>query len=173
MADEPSLLHFQRELTERLSNARAHPGALGHVGFESANQPLLLPLADVRAIVMATEFARVPLSDLSFRGLINFQGELVGVVDPAGWLRQTSSISEIGAKSAIIVLHKKFGLNAGLLVGRLVGLRDCQKWGRSGVGEAPQWVHSELLDEQGVRWRVLNVQVLLESLRAREFVPVA
>jgi twitching motility protein PilI len=173
MADEPSLLNFQRELMERLSNARVHPGGLGHAGFESANQPFLLALADVRAIVMAADFTRIPLADASFRGLINFQGELVGVIDPAALLRQSLLASEVGAKSAVIILHKKFGLNAGLLAGRMAGLRDCQKWGQSPLNGAPQWVTSELIDEQGVRWRVVDPAALLEAIEAREFVPAA
>jgi hypothetical protein len=33
-------------------------------------------------------------------------------------------------------------------------------------------VASELVDEQGVRWRVLELTLFLEALRARELVPV-
>ena len=173
MSDEPTLLQFQRELMDRLSSARAQGGAVGYLGFESANQPLLLQLSDVRAIVMATEFARIPLSDPSFRGLINFQGELVGVLDPARLVKPIAGNGESSERSGVIVLHRKFGLNAGLLAGRLVGLRDGQKWTRASLSGAPPWVASELVDEQGVRWRVLELTLFLEALRARELVPVA
>ena len=173
MADEPGLLHFQHELMTRLGNARAQPGGLGHAGFECAKQLFLLSLVDVRAIVMATDFARVPQAESTFPGLINFQGELVGVIDPAPLLRQASVISEAGGKGAVVILHKKFGLNVGLLTGRMVGLRDCQKWGSSPLDEAPEWVTSELVDEQGVHWRVIDPAAVLETMQAREFVPEA
>ncbi|QJE00602.1 chemotaxis protein CheW [Massilia forsythiae] len=130
------LRRYQEQLLERVQAARTGSGARTHqLGVEIGGAAYLLDLAEAGEIVPVPVLSPVPLTRPWYLGLASIRGNLVGVVDLAGFFAErdadgapaapaAAAAAPIPASARIVTLAPGLGLPCGLLATRVAGLRQ-------------------------------------------------
>ncbi len=141
------------------------------VGFFVGQQELLVPLQDVAEILDPVECTRIPGVRPWFKGLANIRGNLLPVVDFYHFLHG-ESLPQTG--STRIVVFKDEGVNAGIIVSNVVGMRHFRLDERveksSTLDESLKDYVAYAFQQSGETWDVFDFKNLAESER---FVQVA
>jgi twitching motility protein PilI len=103
------------------------------VGFFVGQQELLAPLNDVVEILDPIECTKIPSVKPWFKGLANIRGNLMPVVDFHQFLHGESLPQ---TSSTRVVVFRDEGVNAGIVVSNVVGMRHFQMDERSERSES-------------------------------------
>ncbi|RJG07794.1 chemotaxis protein CheW [Noviherbaspirillum cavernae] len=125
----------------------------------------LLNLQDAGEIVSVGAITKVPLTQEWFLGLTNIRGNLVCVIDFANF--QGLSPTQIDKESRIIAFSPSLSFNTGLLVSRVMGLRNVAEMERQSAsdGDAAPWSAHRYLDRDSHVWTELNLSVIVQDPR--------
>lgn len=144
------------KLQSLASSDTASPSKLG---VQIGSQFWLVNLSDISEALPIPKLTSVPLSQPWFCGVANFRGNLYGIVDFSHFLGDVPT--QFGLDCRLLLVHQKFSVNCGIVVNRMLGLRNPEKMQRMEIaGEAPPWVAAEYQDETGQRWQELNMPIL-------------
>lgn len=114
---------FQNRLVDRMQAARGGVDArAGQLGVLIGETRWLIDLQQAGEIVAVGSITGVPLTQPWFLGLTNIRGSLIAVVDHAYF--QTGVPTVIDKQSRIIAFAPGLSFNGGLLVSRVLGLRN-------------------------------------------------
>ncbi|WP_153115900.1 chemotaxis protein CheW [Rhodocyclus tenuis] len=159
MARKISLREFQEHLATRLGGGGSERAA-SLLGFQSGNERWLANLSDSGEIVSLPPLTPAPLTQPWFAGLANVRGVLYAVSDFSAFLG--GEATPRNAQSRLLLVGARHGVNAALLVNRLLGLRNVDALTPApAAGDAPAWAGEEFTDNEGQRWRRLDVARLL------------
>ena len=169
MARRTSLRDFQESLSRRLAGAGAHDALRSRLVVESGSHLWLLNLPDAGEVMPVPWLTRVPMTRRWYNGLVNVRGTLHGMVDLADFcgLGVTPRTSE----SVFLLCGQRHGVNAGLMVRRVAGLRNAQDFEPvPDVRPDQPWIAKVLRDHEGREFREINVAALV---RTPEFLDIA
>jgi twitching motility protein PilI len=159
MAKKISLREFQTHLAARLAGA-SNQTAAGLLGIQAGAEYWLLNLSDSGEIVPLTPLTNVPLTKPWFAGIANIRGNLYAVADFSGF--QGKDATPHNASSRLLLIGTRHGSNAALLVTRMLGLRNIEALTPEPPdADAPAWASEAYSDNEGRRWKKLNVRELL------------
>ena len=155
MATKISLRQFQQDLAQRLSSAKTAPVSAARLGVQCGASYWLIALDDAGEIVPVPELLPVPLTKPWYLGVANIRGGLFSVVDFAAFAGGEPAVR--GSESRLVLAGPRFGINAALLVTRMLGLRnarDMQRANEASAGETsgaaawagPVWLEGAALD---------------------------
>lgn len=166
-----NLQTYQQDILARLKRV-AEGGqtvAISRLGVSIAGRNHLVALADVSEVVPVPEITKIPLTKPWFMGVANVRGNLAAVSDLANFLGEASS--PVSSESRVLLANTRFGINAGLLVDRLIGLRDVNvmKLKSTTKSEAP-WQLNVYEDDNGQEWQEIDIGLLIGE---KEFLQVA
>jgi twitching motility protein PilI len=163
MAKRGSLREFQAHLATRLAGA-GERNAAGLLGIQAGADYWLLSLADSGEIIPLTPLASVPLTKHWFVGIANIRGNLYSVADFSAF--QGKEATPQNASSRLLLIGTRHGNNAALLVTRMLGLRNMEALTPVAADpNAPAWAREAYTDNEGRRWKMLNVRELLADDR--------
>jgi twitching motility protein PilI len=157
MAKRFSLREFQQNVLNRIqvqtSGSEANP--IATLGVQIGGQNWLVQMSDIAEVLPLPTLTPVPLAKPWFLGVANVRGKLYGITD----LSAFSGVGETphGQSNRVLLLAEKYAFNAGLLVPRVIGLRDSSTWKQMVLG-----VETCLSDEKGQVWRTLDIPELLQ-----------
>ncbi len=158
-----SLRQFQTELALRLSSAKAQPAVATRLGVQCASGYWLIDLADAGEIVPVPEILPVPLTKPWYVGVANIRGSLYSVVDFSSFTGAEAVAR--GQENRLILVGARFGINASLLVTRMLGLRNPREFtpqSEPADGAAAPWSGAYLRDGDARLWHELKLQQLVE-----------
>lgn len=159
MAKKISLREFQEHLAARLAGASSQRAA-SLLGIQAGADYWLLNLSDSGEIVPLTPLAPVPLTKSWFAGIANIRGNLYAVADFSAF--QGKEATPQNASSRLLLIGTRHGNNAALLVTRMLGLRNIEALtAASADPDAPLWAGEAYTDNEGRRWKMLDVGELL------------
>ena len=176
MSKRLNLREFQQNLIDKLQVTDSSGTRVSTLGVQIAGRNWLVDMMDIGEVLPLPPLTVVPFTKLWFRGVANVRGNLYGVIDMAtyehsgaafrlstsgdpGQATSTGSGQASGdASNRVLLVADRHAFNAALLVDRVLGLRDVQKWRQSEVDG-----QIEYHDEQGTVWRKLDVPGLLEQ----------
>lgn len=159
MAKKISLREFQEHLAARLVGAGGQTAA-GLLGVQSGNDYWLVNLADSGEIVPLTPLTPVPLTRPWFAGIANIRGNLYSVADFSAFRGHEPTPQNAGSR--LLLIGTRYGTNAALLVSRMLGLRNIEAFTPAPVAaDAPAWAREAYTDNEGRRWKKLDVRELL------------
>jgi twitching motility protein PilI len=159
MAARLSLRDYQRDLAERLRNAEAGRSA-SMLGVQVDDESWLVDLKEAAEVIPVPAITPVPLTRPWFKGLANIRGNLYSVVDfPAFLQRKPVTLVE---QSRLLLLGERFRLSVALLVDRSLGLRNPAQLTLREGAEAGSWSRAEYTDDEGRRWKELDVSQLAQ-----------
>ena len=146
---------YQQQLLERMQAARTSGGArLQQLGVMIGDERFLVDLTQTGEIVPLAPICTVPLTQPWYLGLSNIRGNLVGVIDYARYLDAGESPAVAGSR--VLTFAAGLGFNCGLLVTRVLGLR--QAAGMEAAGD-------RLRDTDGNEWTALDLAELTRDPR--------
>lgn len=158
MAKRFSLREFQQSVLNRIQ-VQTSGGVTSKaqvLGVQIGGQHWLVEMSDVAEVLPLPALTHVPLAKPWFLGVANVRGKLYGITDISAFNGMGETMR--GQSNRILLLADKYAFNAGLLVPRVIGLRDNSAWPRSRVaGEL------RLTDDKGQLWRTLDIPALLQS----------
>jgi twitching motility protein PilI len=162
---------YQQDILARLksladSNQAASSSRLGVKvgGFNG-----LVSLMDISEALPVPEVIKVPLTHSWFMGMANVRGNLYALTDLAHFLG--NEVRPVTQDSRILLVHPRFGVNAGLLVDQLIGLRNIEEMQVQKPAQDKQdWQLEHYRDAGGQDWIELNLAVLLGQ---KEFLQIA
>ena len=166
-----NLQTYQQDILARLKmvSEGGQTVAISRLGVSIAGRNHLVALADVSEVLPVPEITKIPLTKPWFIGVANVRGNLAAVSDLASFLGEVSST--VSSESRVLLAHTRFGINAGLLVDRLIGLRDVKamQLKRSANSEKP-WQLNVYQDDNGQEWQEIDIGLLISE---KEFLQVA
>ena len=156
MSNRINLRQFQQQLTDRMQ-AKGQAGELAStLGIQIGGDLWLVEMDDISEVLAIPPITSVPFTKPWYCGVANVRGNLYSVVDLAAFMGHDEVLRD--GRSRVLLVAQKFSLNAGLLVNRVLGLRNIRTWRRSEGGGRVQYQ-----DQQGQIWRQLNVPGLLKQ----------
>ena len=159
MAKKGSLRDFQAHLARRLAGA-SEQSAAGLLGIQSGADFWLLNLSDSGEIIPLTPLTTVPLTKNWFVGIANIRGNLYAVADFSAF--QGKEATPQNTSSRLLLIGTRHGNNAALLVTRMLGLRNVDDLTPiSADPDSPPWASDVYTDNEGRRWKKLDVRQLL------------
>ncbi len=154
---------YQRELIERTHEARAaHGQQRSRLAIQAGNEKFLIDLTQVSEVMSLSGMTAVPLTKAWFMGLTQCRGNLVGVVDLAGFLGKAV---DVPVKSdRLLIFAGDLALHCAIRVTRVLGLIDisamtCQPLQAS----APDWASRHYIDDDGCGWTELDLASLAQA----------
>ena len=156
MSKRLNLREFQQNLINQLQAKDLSVERVSTLGVQIANRNWLVEMADIDEIMPLPKLATVPFAKPWFRGVANVRGNLYGVVDMMAY--EQSGVATGNSENRAMLVASRFEFNVALLVDRVLGLRDARTWQQTDVGG-----QVEYHDEQGITWRKLNIESLLEQ----------
>lgn len=166
MANRQSLKDLQERLAQRLTAAKTEAATASWLAVEAGGRRFLLPLVQSGEIFPWSAVQAVPYTKVWYLGVSSLRGGLHGVIDLArlvGGEGAASVASErITSESRLVSFHQALGINAVLLIDRLLGLRNPANFSTlAQVPEgAPAYFSRSLIDMQGQTWQELDLQGL-------------
>jgi twitching motility protein PilI len=162
MARHSGLREFQENLARRLANASAHDTLRSRLAVEAGNAYWLLRLPDAGEVMPIPWLCRVPLTRRWYNGLVNVRGSLLGMVDLADFCGQ--GVTPRTADSAFLACGPRYGLNVGLLVNKVVGLRNADEFKPvAQVQPKRPWIAAVVSDHEGREYQEINMASLLRD----------
>lgn len=157
---------FQLSLLARMEAADIASFRARRLAVLIGTQTCLIELAEAGEIVPLASLpamTHVPLTQPWYLGLVSIRGNLVGVADLAGF--SGAALQPVDQANRIIVFSPLLSSNCGLLVSRVLGLRDV-----SSMREIPSdaWqetslpgIHRRYRDDEEVEWLEISLASLL------------
>jgi twitching motility protein PilI len=156
------LREFQAQLVERMQAVRS--GAQAHVsqlGVMIGQTRWLLNLQEAGEIVSVGAITKVPLTQDWFLGLTNIRGNLISVIDFANF--QGLPPTPIDKESRIVAFAPALSFNSGLLVSRVIGLRNMADMEPQSEAGAAPWSVQRYLDRDSQVWTELNLSLVIQD----------
>lgn len=155
------LREFQEYLATRLTSAARGEISSALLGLQSGSDYWLVQLDEAGEVLPMPPLFSVPLTHSWFAGMANIRGNLYSVIDFAAFRGEEPTPRTSHAR--LVLLGAKFGINAAILVHRMLGLRPQDTFSESDESDGQPWVAGVLQDAEGRRWRRLDVPALLED----------
>lgn len=160
------LREFQTQLVERMQAvASGAVGQASQLGVMIGQTRWLLKLEEAGEIVSVGAITKVPLTQDWFLGLTNIRGNLISVIDFAHFCGMPQT--PIDKESRIVAFAPSLAFNSGLLVSRVMGLRnvaDMEPHAGSGMDETP-WSARHYLDRESQFWTELDLSLIVQDPR--------
>ena len=157
MSKRFNLREFQQGVLDRLQAQVAGGGSRAStLGVQVGNEFWLVDMSDISEVMSPPPMTKVPLTKLWYCGVANVRGNLYSIVDLG--LYNGSAAIPLEGQSRVLLVGQKFAFNAGLLVSRVLGLRNATDWQSS-----EQDGEVRLHDVDGQMWRKLEMVQLLQQ----------
>lgn len=156
MSKRFNLREFQKNLSERLQAKNLSGGQATTLGVQIGGEYWLVEMSDISEVLPVPAMVPVPLTKRWYCGLANVRGNLYSIIDLPVFMELNEELRE--GYNRVLLVAQRFEVNAGLLVNRVLGLRNIGAWRQSEVNGKIQYE-----DEKGQVWRKLNVPDLVEQ----------
>lgn len=156
---------FQMELVERMRVARSGLDTRANqLGVMAGDRRYLLNLHDTGEIVTLNPLTEVPLTQDWFLGLMNVRGNLISVVDLARF--HGLAPTKTDSASRIVCLSPSLMPNGGLLVSRVIGLRnvgEMEVQAETAEEGEPLWFGRRYIDGDAQQWTELKLSTIIQD----------
>ena len=167
MARRTGLREFQLAVAERLRTASTQAAAASKLGFQVGRDNWFVSLRQVSEVIPVPPSVGVPLTHSWFRGVANVRGNLYSMVDFSAF--QGGDPIPAGMERRVILVSERLVGGAGLLVSRMLGLRNPEQFSAAAKpATAPAWVSGAFTDSGGTRWLELDLPALVREQRFLE-----
>lgn len=156
MSKRFNLREFQQQVLDRLQSHETGKTGISTLGVQVGQHLCLVDMADISEILPPPAMTTVPLTKPWYCGIANVRGNLYSVIDLNAYPDQPPTAR--GAGNRVLLLAQRFAFNTGLLVSRVLGLRNTEGWQRSEEGGIIRY-----RDSSGQVWHMLDIQQLLQQ----------
>lgn len=156
MSKRFNLREFQQQVLDRLHAQTTGAAQTSTLGIKVGETYWLVNMADISEVLPLPGLTPVPLTKPWYCGVANVRGTLYSLVDLGVFLNNEAPQRD--AQNRVLLLGQRFAFNTGLLVSRVLGLRNTQDWQRNEI-------NGELLlqDSSGQVWHTLDIEQLIQK----------
>jgi len=168
MGRRTGLREFQLSVAERLRTAAASRTAISSkLGFQVGGENWFVALHQVSEVIPVPSSVPVPLTHSWFRGVANVRGNLYSIIDFSAFQGGDPTASSMERR--VILVSDRLVAGAGLLVSRMLGLRNPEQFNVAPrPPAAAPWVGGVFTDAGGTRWLELDLPALVREQRFLE-----
>ncbi len=156
MARRFSLREFQQNVLNRIQTSSGAASHVSTLGVQLGEQNWLVQMSDIGEVLPMPAVTVVPLTKPWFIGVANIRGMLYCIADLSAFNGLGGTVR--GQSNRVLLVADKYAVNAGLLVTRVIGLRDSSAWQKT-----EQNGETFFQDEQGQTWRRLDIGQLMQQ----------
>ena len=165
MAEKVKLRDYQKSILDRLDIVRSDATSVveSYLGVQIGGNNVLVNLLDISETLVVTEIQPVPLVKPWFLGMSNVRGVLYAINDLGQMLN--NQFTEMSSDTRILLINNSIASNIGILVDRLVGLRQMDAFSirevekQEGIFFQPEIYE----DSEKKAWRILDCEGLVSS----------
>ncbi len=165
MAEKVKLRDYQKSILDRLDVVRSGATSVveSYLGVQIGGNNVLVNLLDISETLVVTEIQPVPLVKPWFLGMSNVRGILYAINDLGQMLN--NQLTEISSDTRILLINNSISSNVGVLVDRLVGLRQMDAFTirEDEVQESICFAPEIYEDSENRVWRILDCEKLVSS----------
>ncbi|HTH45175.1 MAG TPA: chemotaxis protein CheW [Oxalicibacterium sp.] len=163
IARRTRLREFQAQLVERMQTARSGEDAHhSQLGVLMGGKRWLLDLQSAGEIVSVGAITKVPLTQPWFLGLTNIRGNLISVIDFAHFHGEAPAV--IDKDSRVVAFAPALSFNSGLLVSRVLGLRNTAEMQVETDEQAgAPWSGKRYVDRESHTWTELDLAAVVQD----------
>lgn len=154
MSKRFSLREFQQGVLDRLKSQAAESDRVTTLGVMIGKDHWLVDMQDISEALPLPVLTPVPSTQPWFCGVANVRGNLYSVTDMAAFLGGEATPRDGSVR--VLLLGHKYAFSAGLLITRVLGLRNAKEWAQS---EQDGEIYFQ--DSSGQKWRRFDVPGLL------------
>ncbi len=156
MSKRFNLREFQQQVLDRLQEQKSSGAPTPTLGVQIGHELWLVDMTDIGEVMASPILTAVPLTKPWYCGVANVRGNLYSIVDLNAFLTNESTVRE--THNRVLLLGQRFAFNTGLLVSRVLGLRNTVDWQQNEIDGEVRYQ-----DGSGQIWRKLNItQMLLQ-----------
>ncbi|MDP2761830.1 MAG: chemotaxis protein CheW [Sideroxyarcus sp.] len=156
MSKRFNLREFQQQVLDRLQAQGVGSASISTLGVQVGQHLCLVDMTDISEILPLPVMTPVPLTKPWYCGVANVRGNLYSIIDLNAYPDQPPTVQE--APNRVLLLGQRFAFNAGLLVSRVLGLRNSEGWQRQEESGIVRYK-----DDSGQTWHKLDIQQLLQQ----------
>lgn len=156
MSKRFNLREFQQGLLERMQIQAEAGDHVTTLGILIGQESWLVDMADISEVLSLPALTVVPLTKHWYCGVANVRGNIYSIMDLSDYLNRGSVAHD--AQSRVLLIGHKYNFNTGLLVSKVLGLRNSKDWQFS---EKDGDVFYQ--DSNGQRWQKLDIKQLIQQ----------
>lgn len=156
MSKRFNLREFQQQVLDRLQAQTAGDSRQSTLGIQLGQENWLVDMTDISEVMPMPPLTPVPLTKNWYCGVANVRGNLYSIIDLNTYTRQEATARD--THNRVMLLGQRFAFNTGLLVSRVLGLRNTEGWAQSEDNGA-----ISLRDPDGQIWHKLDIHQLLSQ----------
>jgi len=155
MSKRFNLREFQQGLLDRMQRQAASGIQIATLGILIGKDNWLVEMSDISEVLSLPELTSVPLTKSWYCGVANVRGNIYSITDLSAFL--DCGVTSHDAQSRVLLVGQKFNFNAGLLVSKVLGLRNASGWEQS-----EQDGVNFYQDDEGQKWQKLDIRQLIQ-----------
>lgn len=159
MARKFNLRQFQTDLSQRMQAAALAPAQASRLGFQAAGTNWLVSLEEIDEVMPLPEIVTMPGTKRWFRGMTNIRGNLYAVTDLSDFLEGTPTPES--DDNRLLLVHRKHGVNAALIIQRSLGLRQISQFEQHDVPAKWPCCANSYQESGGPDWVEIDLTQLL------------
>ena len=156
MSKRFNLREFQQGLLDRMQVQAEGGNSIATLGIMIGQDRWLVDMADISEVLSMPDFTYVPLTKHWYCGVANVRGKIYSITDLGAFLNRGQTVQD--AQSRVLLVGQKYNFNAGLLVTKVLGLRNANDWQQS-EQDGNVYLH----DSDGQLWQKLEIGHLLQQ----------
>lgn len=156
MSKRFNLREFQQGLLERMQLQAGAGSQVGTLGVLIGQDNWLIDMADISEVLSLPELTKVPLTKSWYCGVANVRGNIYSITDLGAYMNYGVTSKDL--QSRVLLLGQKFNFNTGLLVTKVLGLRNSNDWSQS-----EQNGKNFYQDSSGQKWQKLDIRQLIQQ----------
>lgn len=156
MSKRFNLREYQQQVLDRLQERASAETQASTLGVRIGNTFWLVDMTDISEVMPTPPLTIVPLTKPWYCGVANVRGNLYSIIDSGAYLNDEIISQE--AQNRVLLIGQRFAFNAGLLVSRVLGLRNMHDWQQIEVGNEIRYQ-----DSNGQQWRKFDIKSLLQQ----------
>lgn len=156
MSKRFNLREFQQGLLDRMQVQAQAGNLVATLGIVVGANSWLVDMADISEVLSLPDLTTVPLSKHWYCGVANVRGNIYSIADLAAFMNFGPTTHD--AQSRVLLIGQKYNFNTGLLVSKVLGLRNSADWQRSERDGAVFY-----RDSTGQPWQKLDIRQLIQQ----------
>ena len=156
MSKRFNLREFQQGLLDRMQVQAEGGNQVATLGIIIGQDSWLVDMADISEVMSLPELTAVPLTKHWYCGVANVRGNIYSITDLGAYMDY--GLTAYDAQTRVLLIGQKYNFNTGLLVAKVLGLRNVKDWQ---LGEQDGVVSYQ--DDAGQQWRKLDIRQLIQQ----------
>ncbi|HUX91617.1 MAG TPA: chemotaxis protein CheW [Gallionellaceae bacterium] len=156
MSKRFNLREFQQGLLDRMQVQAEGGSQVATLGIIIGQDSWLVEMSDISEVMSLPELTAVPLTKHWYCGVANVRGNIYSIIDLGAYINY--GLTAYDAQSRVLLIGQKYNFNTGLLVSKVLGLRNIKDWQHSEQDGVVSYQ-----DDTGQQWRKLDIRQLIQQ----------